>query len=85
MQTIDTYLLNMNKSSTLPGTLALETEHEVQLVYELFNNLRFVDLKVLLSMSDSKTWELLSAIDMVCRELEEDGYEPSGSKMNDYF
>ena len=75
----------VNKSSILPVTLTLESEHEVQLIYELFNNLRFVDLKVLLYMSDSKTCQLLSAIDMVCRELEEYGYEPSGSKMNDYF
>ena len=72
-----TYLLNMNKSSIIPLTLTLETEHEVQLAYELLGRINSQDIENILSISYEEAMELIYNINVVSKELEKSGYKYS--------
>lgn len=73
----ETYLLNMNKSSILPVTITLETECEVQLIYELLGRISFKGISNLLKISDEESRNLMAEINDISEELEEFGYNYS--------
>ena len=63
------YLLNMNKSSIIPLTLTLETEHEVQLMYELLGIINFKGISKLLKISDEESRNLMAEINVISEEF----------------
>ena len=64
----------MNKSSILPVTITLESEHEVQLMYELLGRIDFKGISNLLKISDEESRNLMAEINVISEELEEFGY-----------
>lgn len=67
----------VNKSSIIPVTLTLETECEVQLMYELLGRIDFKGISDLLKISDEEARNLMVEINVISEELEEFWYNYS--------
>ena len=81
---VENYLLNMNKSSILPVTFTLETEHEVHLMYELLGRFHFEDMRTLLGDSCSTEQWRNTVLDIygIVEELKEAGYRHAEGKLH---
>lgn len=73
----------VNKSSILPVTITLETEYEVQLMYELLGRFHFKDMRKLLGdcCSDSEWGSTILDIYNIRNELKEAGYKHAEGKL----